>query len=334
MNKIPTSQLGPTRLTVTKLGLGLAALGRPGYINIGHSRDLSGRYAPADLESLAHEVLDAAWNAGVRYFDAARSYGRGEEFLGSWLNQKKLEPDDVGVSSKWGYTYTANWQVKAEKHEVKEHTLPVLQRQWKESRANLNGFLGLYQIHSATLESGVLDRQDVLEELARIRDKGIYIGLSLSGAQQAETLEKALDIRIGEFPLFSTVQATWNILEPSIGPLLALAHNSGMGIILKEVLANGRLTSRNTRPEFEHKREMLEREAEVLETTIEALSIAVALSQPWADVILSGAANVDHLLENLQAFDVPVEQIDKSVLESLKEEPDIYWKTRSGLVWN
>jgi aryl-alcohol dehydrogenase-like predicted oxidoreductase len=39
------------------------------------------------MKMRAHEVLDAAWAAGVRYFDAARSYGSAEAFLGTWLNR-------------------------------------------------------------------------------------------------------------------------------------------------------------------------------------------------------------------------------------------------------
>ena len=77
--------LGTTGLTVTPLGLGLAALGRPGYINLGHAADLAHDYDVAAMEKRAHAALDAAWAAGVRYFDAARSYGRAEEFLGRWL---------------------------------------------------------------------------------------------------------------------------------------------------------------------------------------------------------------------------------------------------------
>ena len=63
------------------MGLGLAALGRPGYINLGHATDLSRDYDVAAMADHAHTVLDAAWAAGIRYFDAARSYGRAEEFL-------------------------------------------------------------------------------------------------------------------------------------------------------------------------------------------------------------------------------------------------------------
>jgi aryl-alcohol dehydrogenase-like predicted oxidoreductase len=90
------------------MGLGLAALGRPGYINLGHASDLAGRTSVASLERLTHSVLDAAYERGVRYFDAARSYGRAEAFLAAWLEQRGLGPGEVSVGSKWGYTYVAN----------------------------------------------------------------------------------------------------------------------------------------------------------------------------------------------------------------------------------
>ncbi|RMD96588.1 MAG: aldo/keto reductase, partial [Bacteroidetes bacterium] len=149
MNRQP---LGKSGVLVTPIGLGLAALGRPGYINLGHGDDLNHHYAVAAMEAQAHLVLDAAWEAGIRYFDAARSYGKAEEFLGSWLAKREIGTTAVTVGSKWGYTYTADWQVNVppgQKHEVKEHSLPVLQRQIQESRAALGSHLDLYQIHSA-----------------------------------------------------------------------------------------------------------------------------------------------------------------------------------------
>ena len=72
-----------TRRTA-QLGPGLAALGRPGYITRGHALDLEGDYDPKEMERRCHAVLDAAWAEGVRWFDAARSYGRAAEFLASW----------------------------------------------------------------------------------------------------------------------------------------------------------------------------------------------------------------------------------------------------------
>src|SRR4051794_19365313 len=150
-----TRSLGDTGLVVTRLGLGLAALGRPGYVNLGHAADLGGRYDRIAMRGHARAVLDEAWALGVRYFDAARSYGDGERWLAGWMRARGITPDQVTTSSKWGYVYTADWQVTAEKHEVKEHSLAVLRRQAEESRRLMGKHLRLYQIHSATLDSGV-----------------------------------------------------------------------------------------------------------------------------------------------------------------------------------
>ena len=327
-------KLGNSGLTVSVIGLGLAALGRPGYINLGHARDLPDDYAVIAMERHAHAVLDAAWAAGVCYFDAARSYGRAEHFLASWLTSRRLRSDEVTVGSKWGYTYTAGWQVEADEHEVKEHSLPVLQRQIQESRALLGQYLDLYQIHSATLASGVLDNQEVLEELARLRDGGLKIGVTLSSEKQAETLQKAMGIQFGGERLFASVQATWNLLEQSAGATLGEAHEAGMGIIVKEALANGRLTPRNDDPAFAAKRALLQEIATAKETTIDALALAAALAQPWADVVLSGAASVEHLYSNVAALQVEWDEATAARLSTLVEPPAEYWSTRSQLSWN
>jgi hypothetical protein len=155
---------------VPQLGLGLAALGRPGYINIGRDAELGTERSPEAMERRAHEVLDAAFGAGVRYFDCARSYGESERFLSSWLSSRGVG-EDVLVGSKWGYRYTAGWLVDngALPHEVKDHSLAHLRSQTGETVAHLGPQLRLYQIHSATLESGVLDDVGVLAELRRLK---------------------------------------------------------------------------------------------------------------------------------------------------------------------
>src|SRR5215210_3295573 len=142
---------------MTALGLGLAALGRPGYVTLNHAADLGGRYDPASMEAHAHAVLDAAFDAGVRYVDAARSYGRAEDFLASWLRKREIEPGDIVVASKWGYTYTAGWSTSATQHEIKDHSVAAYRRQLDESMERLGPYLSLYQIHSVTADGRTLD---------------------------------------------------------------------------------------------------------------------------------------------------------------------------------
>jgi aryl-alcohol dehydrogenase-like predicted oxidoreductase len=274
------------------------------------------------MEHRTHSVLDAAYAAGVRYFDAARSYGKAESFLASWLELRGLGVNDVTVGSKWGYTYTAGWQVVAPVPEIKQLSAVTLRRQLAESRSLLGPRLRLYQIHSATLESGVLDDAAVLEDLALLRADGLAIGLTVTGPGQAQTIERALEIGG-----FDAVQATWNLLERSAELALVAAHSAGLGVIIKEAVANGRLTSRGDVP-------ILRQAALSHGTTPDALALAVALAQPWADVVLSGATTVAQLESNLGALALhaSLELVDQ--LETSREDPVTYWQTRAALPWN
>ena len=304
---------------MASLGLGLAALGRPGYLNLGHAEDLGEDRSVAALRERAHEVLDAAWEGGIRHFDAARSYGRAEEFLGDWLRSR--EPADVVVSSKWGYVYTADWQVDADPPEVKHHDVETLRRQYGETCEQLGDRLDLYAIHSATPESGVLENQAVLDELRRLRDSGVRVGVTVSGTSQRETIERAL-----ELGLFDAVQATWNLLERSAEPALEAAAGAGLTVYVKEALANGRLAGREASP-------ALAEAASEHGTTPDALALAAVLARPWAGVVLSGAATVPTLISNLRAAQVTWSPELDERLAPLPEDPDADWERRSALPW-
>lgn len=314
---------------MTRLGLGLAALGRPGYVNLGHGDDLGADKSEGALEARCRRVLDHAVACGIGYVDVARSYGLAEAFLARWLAERKPSPRPL-VGSKWGYAYTAGFRVEAEVHEAKEHSLARFEAQLRESRALLGEDLRLYQIHSATTESGVLANGPVLDALARLRDEGVVIGLSTSGPDQAETIRAALAVRRGGEPLFGCVQSTWNLLEPSAGDALAEAHARGLGVIVKEGVANGRLAGRGE----DDAASFLSAEARRLGTRPDALALAAVLARPWVDVVLSGAATPDQLDSNVGALSVDLARADVEGLGRLAEPPVTYWGKRRALAWN
>ena len=322
--------LGATGLRVTPVGLGLAALGRPAYIDLGRDADLGPARDVEALERRCHQVLDAAFAAGVRYLDAARSYGRAEEFLASWLRSRDLDPSEVTVGSKWGYTYVGDWRMDADTHEVKDHSLPALTRQAAETRALLGDHLDLYQIHSATLDSGVLEDRPVLDELTRLRDQGVAIGLSASGPAQAATIRRALELTTAGKAPFACVQATWNLLEPSAGPALAEAGQGGWGVVVKEAVANGRLTPHGRDPATQ----ALARIAATHDVGIDAVALAAVLANPWAGVVLSGAVTPAQLESNLAAPQVELHAAELEELAALAEPPDQYWRHRATLSWS
>ena len=145
---------------VTRIGLGLAAIGRPEYINIREHADVD--KAEKSYRLRAMDLLEFGYLRGIRDFDTAASYGKGEQFLKEWYQDTRYP--DVRLSSKWGYTYKANWEIGYNgPHEVKEHSLSKLQEQWSGAKELLPG-LKIYQIHSATFESGVLENKEVLDD--------------------------------------------------------------------------------------------------------------------------------------------------------------------------
>jgi aryl-alcohol dehydrogenase-like predicted oxidoreductase len=281
------------------------------------------------------ELLDTAWGAGIHYVDAARSYGRAEEFLARWLRERAVPLDALTIGSKWGYRYTAGWQIEAPVHEEKELSLARFTAQLAETRALLGNWLDLYQIHSATAESGCLEDAPLLAALVEARRRGAYraVGLTLSGPASAQALELALGARVDGERVFDAVQATFNCLEPSLAGLLTRAHDKGVGVIVKEALANGRLTPANTRPEDAELRAVLLRSAARLGCAPDQLALGFVLEQPWVDVVLSGAATTEQLGSNLGALAVTLDAATQRTLAAIAEPPARYWATRSSLPW-
>ncbi|GAB2946935.1 aldo/keto reductase [Streptomyces pseudoechinosporeus] len=323
---MPFARLASATTPTCHIGLGLAAVGRPGYINLGRESDLPAERSVEALRERSHELLDAAYAQGVRYFDAARSYGRSEEFLADWLRTRP-EVDDVVIGSKWGYTYTAQWRADAEEHEVKDHSVATYERQRAESAGLLGDRLDLYQIHSVTPDSPALTDKELHAKLAEAAAQGLTIGFSTSGPAQADAIRAALAVTVEGEPLFRTVQATYNALETSAAPALAEAHDAGLTVIVKEAMANGRLAG-------PHAPEAVRAIAEAAELGADAVALALVLRQPWAGVVLSGAATVNQLVSNLHAAVVDLDDEQAALLSALAEEPGAYWERRGQLPWH
>ena len=326
MESRPLARSGPA---ITRFGLGMAALGRPAYITVDHARDLPAGRSVEAVEAHAHRMLDAAFDAGIRYFDAARSYGRAEQFLRAWIDRRRLPLAEIVVGSKWGYRYTGDWQVDGRVQEVKDHGAPMLKAQIAESTAILGPCLRLYQIHSASIETRVLENEEVLAELRRLRDRGLFLGVSTTGPRQLDTIRRASEVRRGDGPLFSAIQATWNVLERSAEAGLREAHEAGLTVIVKEALANGRLTPRGNEGSTGPLRTVADR----LGATADAVALAFVLRQPWADVVLLGAATPAQLDSNLAALGIRLSAADVELLDRLRVPAEQYWAQRARLPW-
>ncbi len=312
-----------------RIALGLAALGRPVYITSTRA-ELGSERTVEDLDRQTGVVLDAAYAAGVRYLDCARSYGLSERFLAHWVDSHP-ELTDLTIASKWGYRYVGEWRRSAAVHEVKDHSVGAFEAQLAETRVELGDRVGIYQIHSVTPDSSALHDHRLLDRLAGLRDQGVRIGLSTSGPHQAAVVREAIAVEVDNAPLFTVVQSTWNVLEPSAGPALQEAAAAGVAVVIKEGMANGRLApgSDDASPAVQYLREVATEHG----VSLDRVALAAVLHQPWVKYALSGAVTPAQVESNVASAQLDLEPEILERLLSQPEPPVTYWDQRSRRAW-
>lgn len=317
--------------THTKIGLGLAALGRPEYINI--KEDVSLDKSETAFKQNALTVLDAAYLFGIRYFDTAPSYGKGEAFLQEW-NDSRGHPDIV-LGTKWGYTYMANWELGyAGKHEIKEHSLEKLLEQWQHSKALLPN-LKYYQVHSATFDSRILENEAVLNHLYQLKkSKGLTIGITTSGVNQKAVVTAALNIKIENELLFDSFQVTYNVFEQDPFNVLKQVLLQGKEVIVKEALANGRVFPNEKFDNYKKAYQVLNQLSKKYKVAIDAVALRFVIDNLHPTYVLSGASNSLQLKQNLKALTFKLSSSDLELLRSLSCSSAVYWNERNQLNWN
>lgn len=314
----------------TQIGLGTAAIGRPQYINI--RQDKGQQQSLEEFKHQGSNLLKAAYDLGIRYFDTAPGYGMAEQLITDWWLQD--QPLNMNIATKWGYTYTANFDPNAQVHEVKEHSLSKLNEQWEVSK-DLLPALQYYQIHSATFETQVINNEEVLNRLAELKQEhGLTIGLTTTGDNQVDVFKQAISIERNGQRLFDLFQVTYNIFDQSFGPLLNSLNDPSIKIVVKEALANGRIFPSDNYPHYAAAYASLSSLAEKYRVGIDAVALRFCLDSLPVFKVLSGAARLEHLQSNLKAADFVLDQQDLDQLRSLAVPPIQYWKERKQLAWN
>ncbi len=315
---------------IQKIGLGTAAIGRPQYINI--RQEATTEFSFDDFRKKGLEMLDTAYDQGIRYFDTAPGYGMAEQLLIDWIAQK--DDASIEVATKWGYTYVANFDPTAKQHEVKEHSLEKLNEQWEQSKTLLP-LLTTYQIHSATFETGVLENENILHRLAEFKNKhGILMGLSTTGANQVEVINRALDVEVDGNSLFDVFQVTYNIFDQSLADISDQFSNQNKRLVIKEALANGRVFPNEKYSHYARTFKILNDLAEKYGVGVDAIALRFCIDSIPVFKVLSGAANEQHLSDNLKATQFELDENDVEILKELKVSPENYWNERKLLGWN
>jgi aryl-alcohol dehydrogenase-like predicted oxidoreductase len=312
------------------IGLGTAAIGRPHYINI--RQEAVAAFDLATFKSNGIAVLEMAYQQGIRYFDTAPNYGIAEELVLNWAKAKADKT--IEIATKWGYSYTANFDINAEVHEVKSHRLDNLNRQWKFSKGLLPN-LSTYQIHSATFETKVLENKAILNRLADLKaEHNLKIAITTTGDNQVEVLKKAMEVMGNGSGLFDAFQVTYNIFDQSIATIVADLKAANKRLIIKEAMANGRVFPNVSFPNYEKIYTVLSQLANKYNVGVDAIAIRFIADTIQPFKVLSGAAISEHLIGNLSANDFELTNKEIELLKSFAVEPNVYWKERKKLGWS
>ena len=283
--------LGKTDMNVTRLGLGLAEIPR-------HDDSQS------DVEA-AGRVLNAALDGGINFLDTAACYGETEEMMGKTVAHRR---DEYFLATKCGHvTGVATgkpWSVETIEQSI-DRSLKRLQ----------TDHVDLVQLHSCPLE--VLEQGDVIEALQRARDAGKTRYIGHSGDNKAARWA----VESGHF---DTLQTSYNLVEQHghTKKLLSLAHEKGMGTIIKRPVANGvwgKATSPYAYGDEYHRRSEIMRELGPLDGEPEdpyILTMGFTLAHPNVDVAIVGSHNPAHVQSNIEIVENQL-PIEGSVVQEL-----------------
>jgi len=219
---IQLRSLGKTNINVTPIGLGVMELSGGG--------GMLGRMFPVIPQDEKNEIIKAALDGGINWFDTAEIYGGGvsEQSLAAGLKAAGKADSDVVVATKWFPLFRTAGNIA--------HTI--------EKRLHyLGGYsIGNYMIHQPYGFSTPESEMNAMADLAEA-GKICSIGVSNFNAARMEKANVALEKR--GFPL-AVNQMHYSLLHRDIetNGVLEMAKALGITIIAYTPLANGLLSGK------------------------------------------------------------------------------------------
>ncbi|MES2301545.1 MAG: aldo/keto reductase [Pseudomonadota bacterium] len=296
-------QLGQSGLTVSVVGLGCNNFG-------GSSTSIAGAnaaYGLMDLEQ-TRAVCDAAFDAGITFFDTADLYGNGgsETFLGEIFKERRHE---VILATKWGAGMDA-------RHDIAWGSRRYIRQACEASLRRMNtDYIDLYQMHWPCARTPIEETIAALDELVR-EGKVRYIGHSHFSGWELGDADWIARTRGNE--RFVSAQNHYSLLERSAEKdLIPACERFGVGLLPYFPLANGWLTGkyRRNRPAPEGTRmagraiddrtydiiEALAAFAQARGRTLVDIAIGALLYQRSVGCVIAGATKVEQVVANAQA---------------------------------
>ena len=286
----------------------------------------------------ADEIIKAAIEAGINFFDTADVYSEGESerTLGQSLKNLNIARKDVVLATKvYGRVGPGRNDIGASRGHIMDAVEASLHRLQTDH-------IDLYQIHandSITPVEETLRALDTLVTHGKVR----YIGCS---NWQAWKIAKALGIsEFKNLARFDTLQAYYSIagrdLERELVPLL---ESEKTGLLVWSPLAGGLLSGKfsreNQKPEGSRRSEFdfpivdKERTWKILEAMAPIakahdcsparISLAWLLTKPVVTSVIIGAKRLDQLQDNLTAVEIKFTEEEIQFLDEVSALPPEY----------
>jgi aryl-alcohol dehydrogenase-like predicted oxidoreductase len=212
----PSYRMGEMNAATTEpaLGLGLIGLGRPWGV----------RFTALPTEAQVDDLLTAALELGITFWDTAASYGASEQRIGRFL---KSRPESrVVVATKFG----DHWEPGEAESRI-DHSYDALRRSFDRSRERL-GRIDILQVHRASVDA--LSDEGTLRALEYARGQGVAeLGASVKDLAAAR---QALDCG-----LFQWLQMPYNRKNAAMEPVFAWAAEKQVKVIVNRPFAEGAL---------------------------------------------------------------------------------------------
>jgi aryl-alcohol dehydrogenase-like predicted oxidoreductase len=312
-------QLGRSGLTVSVVGLGCNNFG-------GTQTDIAGANAAYGLMDLSatRAVVDAAFDAGINFFDTADLYGNGgsETFLGQILNDRRHE---VVIATKWGAGLDARrdiaWGSRRYTRQACEASLRRLG----------SDHIDLYQMHWPDPRTPIEETVAALDELVR-EGKVRYLGHSHFATWQIADADWIA--RTAGRERFVSAQDHYSLLaREAETDRIPACERFGLGLLAYFPLANGWLTGkyRRDRPAPEGTRmagktidahtydviEGLAAFADARGRTMVDIAIGALLHQRAVSCVIAGATKPGQAAANAAAADWIATDADMAELDAL-----------------
>ena len=293
-------RLGHTEMKVSRLGIGLFQIG-----------ELAAKEASMKVDTL----LGTALEQGLNFLDTAACYGESESYLGSFVSTHRQA---FVLATKCGHLagelQGQPWSADLVKHSL-ERSLARLQ----------TDHIDLLQIHSC--DKATLEKGEIIDALMSARDTGKTRFIGYSGDNEAAKFAV-------ESGVFDTLQTSLNLVDQrALNPLLSLAKDKDMGVIIKRPLANMVWGAEGTPfgPGTYFQRQQTMRAGgklpgDPVEPT--ELALGFLFSHEQVDTAIVGTTNVDHLLSNVEILEnrLPIQSEVVDALHQRFIEMDDGWE--------